>query len=92
MNNNTYVIVDISELNNIDYSQVLQTSSDTVRKNIEQTRFILKYDDPTAPQTIQDLDNSGKLYTYSGEKYFTHPQILNIISDVEWRGTQSYLQ
>lgn len=89
MNTNTYVIVDISELNNVDYSQVLQTSPSTVRKNIEQSKFILKYDGET-PQTIIDLDNSGKLFTYSGEKYFTHPQILTIVSDVEWVGTQSF--
>lgn len=89
-NANTYVIVNISEINNIDYSQVLQTSANTVRKNIEQTRFILKYSG-SKPAIIQDLDNNNKLYTYSGSKYFTHPQILNIISNIEWIGTQSYL-
>ncbi len=89
MNTNTYVIVDISELNNVDYSQVLQTSPDTVRKNIAQTKFILKYDGDT-PSTIQILDTNGKLFTYSGNKYFTHPQILTIVSDVEWVGTQSF--
>ncbi len=89
MNTNTYVIVDISELNNVDYSQVLQTSPDTVRKNINQSKFILKFDG-NIPQTIQDLDNDNKLFSYSNDKYFTHPQILTIISDVEWVGTQSF--
>lgn len=89
MNTNTYVIVDISELNNINYSQVLQTSPDTVRKSIDQSKFILKYDGD-APQTIIDLDTNNKLFTYSGNKYFTHPQILTIVSDVEWVGTQSF--
>ena len=91
MNSYTYVIVDVSELNNVDYSQVLQTSADTVRKNVEQTKFILKYDGDT-PSTIQDLDNNNKLFTYDNKKYFTHPEILAIVSDVEWVGTQSYLQ
>lgn len=91
MNNYTYVIADVSEINNVNYSQVLQTSANTVRKNIEQTRFVLKYDGDT-PSTIQDLDNNGKLFTYDNKKYFTHPEILTIMSDVEWRGTQSYLQ
>jgi len=89
MNTSTYVVVDISELNNVDYSQVLQTSASTVRKNIAQTKFILKYDGET-PQTIIDLNSSNKLFTYFGDKYFTHPQILTIISDVEWVGTQSF--
>ena len=91
MNNYTYVIADISELNNVDYSQVLQTSADTVRKNIEQTKFILKYDG-TTPSTIQTLDGNGKLFTYDNKKYFTHSEILSVITDVEWVGTQSYLQ
>lgn len=86
---NTYIITDISELNNIDYSQVLQTSSDTVRKSTDQTKFILKFDG-NIPSTIQLLDDNNKLFTYSGNKYFTHPQILTIISDVEWVGTQSF--
>lgn len=89
-NNYTYVVANISELNNIDYSQVLQTSASTVRKNIAQTKFVLKYDG-LKPSTIQTLDNNGKLFTYSGSKYFTHPQILTIISGVEWTGTQSGL-
>lgn len=91
MNTNTYVVVNISELNNVDYSQVLQTSASTVRKNVEQTKFILKYDGD-APSTIQDLDNNNKLFTYDNKKYFTHPEILTIVSDVEWVGTQSLLQ
>lgn len=91
MNNYTYVIADVSEVNNVNYSQVLQTSAQTVRKNIEQTRFLLKYDG-NIPSTIQDLDNNGKLFTYNNKKYFTHPEILTIMSDIEWIGTQSYLQ
>lgn len=90
INTNTYVVVDISELNNIDYSQVLQTSSDTVRKNIEQSKFILKYDGPK-PSIIQLLEVGDKLYTYFGKKFFNHPQILSIISSVEWVGTQSFI-
>jgi len=90
MNTNTYVIANISELNNVDYSQVSQTSADTVRKNTELTKFILKYDG-NKPATIQSLDTNGKLVSYDNNKYFTHPQILQIASTVEWVGTQSFL-
>ncbi len=90
MNTSTYVVVDISELNNIDYSQVLQTSSNTVRKNIEQTKFILKYDGQR-PSTIQTLEANDKLFTYFGTEFLNHPQILAVVSDVEWVGTQSFL-
>ena len=89
MNTNTYVIASISELNNVDYSQVSQTSAETVRKNTELTKFILKYDG-SRPSTIESLDTNGKLISYEGNKYFSHPQILNIVTDVEWVGTQSF--
>ena len=90
MNTNTYVIANISELNNVDYSQVAQTSAETVRKSIDLTKFILKYD-VNKPATIQSLDTNGKLVSYNNNKYFTHPQILEIASTVEWVGTQSFL-
>lgn len=90
MNKNTYVIASISELNNVDYSQVSQSSAETVRKNMELTKFILKYDGDK-PSTIQSLEDDDKLVSYDGDKYFTHPQILNIVKDVEWVGTQSFL-
>ena len=84
MNTNTYVIVNISELNNVDYSQVSQTSADTVRKSIDLTKFVLKYDDDK-PETIQSLDTNNKLVSYDNNKYFTHSQILEIMSNVEWK-------
>lgn len=87
-NNTTYVIVDISEIDSIDYSQVLQTSPESARKNIDNTRFILKYDGDK-PSIIELLDNNKKLYKYNSAKYFTHPQIIDILLDVEWVGTQS---
>jgi len=90
MNTNTYVIANISELNNVYYSQVSQTSSETVRKSIDLTKFILKYDGGK-PSTIQSLDTNGKLVSYDNNKYFTHPQILQIASTLEWVGTQSFL-
>jgi hypothetical protein len=90
MNTNTYVIANVSELNNIDYSQVSQTSAETVRKSIDLTKFILKYDGGK-PSTIQSLEDNDKLISYDGKKYFSHPQILNIVKDVEWTGTQSFL-
>ena len=90
MNEKTYVIANITELNNVDYSQVDQTSADTVRKSIDLTKFILKYDG-VKPDTIQSLDTNGKLVSYDNNKYFTHPQILEITSTPEWIGTQSIL-
>lgn len=90
MNEKTYVIANITELNNVDYSQVDQTSADTVRKNNDLNKFILKYEGST-PTTIQMIDTNGSLFEYDGSKYFTHEQILNIMSTDEWKGKQIFL-
>lgn len=90
MNNLTYVIADVTEVNNVDYSQVEQTSASTVRKSLDGSRFILKFGGD-APATVQSIDSSNKLFTYSGKKYFSHPEILQIISTPEWTGTQSLI-
>ena len=90
MNRKTYVIVDINELNKIDYSQVHQTSADTVRKSNDLKKFILKYEGST-PETILVVDRNRSLFEYDGNKYFTHEQILNIVSTDEWLGTQILL-
>lgn len=90
INNYKYCVVNINEIDNVDYSQVLQTSAETVRKSLDGSKFILKYDGQK-PATIQNLENNGKLFTYSGNLILTHPQILEIISTEEWTGTQSIL-
>ena len=64
-NNKTYAIVPISELNNIDYNEVDQTSSDTVRKNLADTEFVVKWTGST-PASIVSIDPSPVEYTHAG--------------------------
>ena len=41
-----YVILDTSETGSIDFSQVLETSKDTLRLNLSGSRTFVKYDGP----------------------------------------------
>jgi hypothetical protein len=66
----TYTILDISELNNIDYSEVPNHSSNTVRTSLNGLQFIIKYD--VKPSFITD------------ETEYTHSQILYIVSGSDW--------
>ena len=36
--NNTYMIFNVSELEQIDFTQVLETSIDTIRKSVDETK------------------------------------------------------
>ena len=41
-----FVIFNVTELNQIDFNQVFETSIDTVRKSVDETKTFVKYDMP----------------------------------------------
>ena len=79
----TYVIVNISGLTEVDFTQVMETAASTVRKSLDGAMFTLKFEHDV-PQTIIDLDNNGYLIEVGGIKYFNHPEILEIVNGPDW--------
>ena len=75
MNERKYVIFDCFELANVSFSEVMETSADTVRKSVDQTKTFVKYEG-TQPASI------AALTTKSQE--FTHEEILAILATSEW--------
>jgi hypothetical protein len=78
MNNYTdrnFMIFNVSELNNIDFNQVLETSSDTVRKSVDGTKTFVKWEG-TTPTCVSNLTTKEGPYTYS--------EILTILSTSTW--------
>lgn len=73
--NRKYVIFNVSELNKIDFSEVFETSSETVRKSVDETKTFVKFDGDTPP-SVQTLE------TKSGE--YTHEEILEILAGEDW--------
>ena len=71
MNNLTYVILDASELANVNFDLVKQDSADTLRYSLDGTKFLLKFEGDTPSFLI-------------GEPQYTHEEILNILSGAEW--------
>jgi hypothetical protein len=70
-----YVIFEVSELQNIDFSQVYETSADTVRKSVNELKTFVKYDVPQ-PSSVSSLTTKSVEYTYE--------DILQILSTPEW--------
>jgi len=70
-----YVILDTSETGSIDFSQVLETSKDTLRLNLSGSRTFVKYDGPM-PSSISSLSSKTSEYT--------HSEILNVLTGSEW--------
>ena len=70
-----YAIINISDINLIDFSQIGETNADTLRKNIAQTQFVIKWN--TEPSFISD----GSVVPVS---ILTHSQCLELMATPEW--------
>lgn len=70
-----YLIIQTSDLSNVDFTQVLETSADTVRRSVDETKTFVKWEG-VMPQFLNDLTNT--------EGPYTHSEILEILSGEEW--------
>lgn len=70
-----FMIFSVTELNLIDFTQVLETSAETVRKSVDETKTFVKWDGDM-PQCVQDLTTKEGPYTYD--------EILVILATPEW--------
>ena len=73
--NRHYVIFDLSEIDTIDFSEVMETSADTLRKNLVDTQSFVKYEGDQPPSVVA-------LTTKSQE--YTHEEILTLLAGPEW--------
>jgi hypothetical protein len=73
-----FMIFNVSELDTIDFTQVLETSIDTVRKSIDGTKTFVKWDteDESIPSSIEALTTKEGPYTYG--------EIIAILATPEW--------
>lgn len=73
--NRSFMIFNVSELSNIDFTQVLETSEETVRKSVDETKTFVKWDGEM-PECVSTLTTKEGPYTYD--------EILTILSTSEW--------
>lgn len=71
-----FMIFNISELNQINFNEVLETSQETIRKSIDETKTFVKWDG-SMPQCVFDLTTKEGPYTYN--------EMLNILLSPEWK-------
>ena len=74
--NREFMIFNVTELDQIDFTQVLETSIDTVRKSVDQTKTFVKWDGITIPSSVNSLTTKEGPYTYE--------EILTILATPEW--------
>ena len=71
-----FMIFNISELSNIDFTQVLETAADTVRLSVDGTLTFVKWDSETIPPSVDSLSTKEGPYTYD--------EIITILASTEW--------
>ena len=70
-----YAIIDIKDLYNVDFTQVGQTSADTIRRSLDNSKFVLKWE--TMPTFITD----GTIVPL---QVLTHEECLELMNTPEW--------
>ena len=76
--NRNFMIFNVSELSQIDFTQVLETSEETVRKSVDETKTFVKWDG-NIPECVTSLATQEGPYSYD--------EILEILLTEEWTKT-----
>jgi hypothetical protein len=67
----TYVVINSSEVDGLDFDALLETSTDTLRYSLDGTKTFVKFDGDTPSFLI-------------GEPQYTQEEILPILAGAEW--------
>ena len=70
-----FAIFSTTEIDKVDFSLVKETSADTLRKSVDETKTFVKWDGEQ-PEFVSTLTTLEGPYTYS--------EILDILSTSEW--------
>ena len=73
--NRRFVIFNITEISQINFTQVYETDSETMRISVDGTKTFVKYDLPE-PSSVAGLTTKSQEYTYE--------EILAILNTEEW--------
>tara|TARA_R110002012_G_scaffold178350_1_gene343412 strand:- start:18 stop:257 length:240 start_codon:yes stop_codon:yes gene_type:complete len=67
-----YVIIDADEVDSVNFDQVDETSSDTIRYSLDGSKTFVKFDSDTTPSFLE------------GKTQYSHSEILAILATDEW--------
>ena len=77
-----FLIFPVTELPKVDFSQVCETSAETVRKSVNETKTFVKWDGE-APAFVVQIE--------SAEGPYTDDEILVILATEEWSAPREVL-
>ena len=73
--NRHYVVFDLTEVGTIGFSEVMETSANTLRKKLAETQTFVKYEG--------DMPASVTALTTKSQEY-THEEIIVLLNGTDW--------
>ena len=77
--NRNFLIFNVKELSLVDFTQVLETSTNTIRKSIDETKTFVKWDGDEIPSFLPQLT--------TGEGPYSYEEMLVLLQTEEWAST-----
>jgi hypothetical protein len=77
-----FIIFNVSELPNINFAEVKETSAETVRKSIDGQKTFIEWIGNT-PTFVSSLNTIQGTYNYS--------EMLQILDGIEWKSTNNFV-
>lgn len=71
-----FMIFNVSELDAINFNEILETGQETVRKSVDGTKTFVKWDGENVPSSVENLTTKEGPYSY--------PEMLEILNGPEW--------
>ena len=76
----TFMIFNVSELGSVNFSEVLESTINTVRKSVDQTQTFVKWDSETIPPSVDGLTTKDGPHLYE--------DMLTILATSGWTSTE----
>ena len=71
-----FMIFNVSEIEKINFDEILETSAQWLRKSVDETRTFVKWDGNTIPTSVQTLTTSEGPYNYD--------EMITILNSSDW--------
>lgn len=71
-----YLILSVSEINKVNFDEVLETSTETIRKSVDGLKTFVKWNTETQPHFVSSLTTKEGPYSYE--------EIMFILATDDW--------
>ena len=71
-----YIIFNMSEINSVDFIQVMESSPETIRKSLDNTKSFVKWEGAKMPSSLNGLQTK--------EGPYSHGEMVKIMTSREW--------